>query len=162
MFWTFFILVASDFILNLLQICCRACMLKLFLCVYTCEDEFVGVSFVLSYVMFRFTWIFFVIWSFWCVGFIFISFSFSKPVVLFFSQLATFSGFPTFSSFPGIPNGNFQMFPIMYPALVTPPQNEEQVNRGAGIYAVANYPFIGPVAGIPPNTLIPLTYNVPT
>lgn len=54
------------------------------------------------------------------------------------------------------------MLPIMYPALVTPRQNHEQVNHGAGIYAVPVYPSIGPVAGILPNTLIPLTYNIPT
>ncbi|XP_047317174.1 uncharacterized protein LOC124920674 [Impatiens glandulifera] len=62
-------------------------------------------------------------------------------------------------------NGNIQMFPVIYPVLVPGSfhvQNEEQVNRGAGIYAVPVLPFAGPVAGFPSNNLIPLTYNVPT
>lgn len=71
-------------------------------------------------------------------------------------QVAQFAGFPSF------PNGDFQMFPIIYPALVDPSHNQENMNRGAGVYAVPTYPFMGPVAGIPSNTLIPLTYNIPT
>ncbi|KAL5549446.1 hypothetical protein UlMin_004677 [Ulmus minor] len=69
---------------------------------------------------------------------------------------------PMLSGFPSFPNGDFQMLPIMYPALLTPSQNQEHVNRGAGIYAVPVHPFMGPVAGVPSNTLIPLTYNIPT
>ncbi|KAK3029312.1 hypothetical protein RJ639_038410 [Escallonia herrerae] len=71
-----------------------------------------------------------------------------------------------FCGFAAAPNGNFQMFPIMYPALVPGlfplQQGQEQMNGGAGIYAVPVLPFMGPVAGYPSNTLIPLTYNVPT
>ncbi|KAJ7979414.1 Transmembrane protein [Quillaja saponaria] len=73
------------------------------------------------------------------------------------SQVLSFSGFPPF------PDG-YQMFPVMYPALVpglNPLQNQEEVNRGAGIYAVPVYPFMGPVAGLPSNNLIPLTYSTP-
>ncbi|KAA8522711.1 hypothetical protein F0562_009127 [Nyssa sinensis] len=69
------------------------------------------------------------------------------------------------SGFAASPNGDIQMFPIIYPALVPgsfPLQNQEQMNRGAGIYAVPVLPFMGPVAGLPSNTLIPLTYNLPT
>ncbi|XP_061361969.1 uncharacterized protein LOC133305744 isoform X2 [Gastrolobium bilobum] len=73
---------------------------------------------------------------------------------------------PAFSNFPPFPVGYYQMFPAMYPALVpglTPqPQNEEQVNRGAGIYAVPVHPFDRHVTGLPYNTLIPLTYHTPT
>lgn len=57
------------------------------------------------------------------------------------------------------------MFPVMYPAFVpglTSLQNQEQMNRGAGIYAVPVLPFMGHVSGIPSNNLIPLTYNIPT
>lgn len=50
----------------------------------------------------------------------------------------------------------------MYPTLVNPSQNQEHMNRGAGIYAVPLYPSMGPIAGVPPNNLIPLTYNIPT
>ncbi|XP_038993771.1 uncharacterized protein LOC120117576 isoform X3 [Hibiscus syriacus] len=56
------------------------------------------------------------------------------------------------------------MFPVMYPAIVPglTLQNQEQINRGAGIYAVPVQPFMGHIAGIPSNNLIPLTYNIPT
>ncbi|XP_042963613.1 uncharacterized protein LOC122297572 isoform X1 [Carya illinoinensis] len=40
---------------------------------------------------------------------------------------------PVFSGFPASPNGDFQMFPVMYPALVpslNTLQNQEQINRG--------------------------------
>ncbi|XP_024024168.1 uncharacterized protein LOC21399886 [Morus notabilis] len=80
----------------------------------------------------------------------------SPEVSLKQPQVAQFAGFPSF------PNGDFQMFPIIYPALVAPSHNQENMNRGAGVYAVPTYPFMGPVAGIPSNTLIPLTYNIPT
>ncbi|CAA2993303.1 uncharacterized protein LOC111366065 isoform X2 [Olea europaea subsp. europaea] len=62
------------------------------------------------------------------------------------------------------PNGDVQMFPFMYPALVPQlysQQNEEQMNRGPGLYAVPVLRFAQPIAGFPPNTLIPFTYNVP-
>ncbi|XP_061994872.1 uncharacterized protein LOC133712780 isoform X2 [Rosa rugosa] len=41
-------------------------------------------------------------------------------------------------------------------------QDQEQRNRGSGLYAVPVHPFTGPVTGFSSNTLIPLTYNVPT
>lgn len=72
---------------------------------------------------------------------------------------------PAFSGFHASPNDATQMFPIMYPALVPgfiPSQNQEQTDRGAGIYAVPVLPFMGPVAGLSSNTLIPLTYSIPT
>ncbi|XP_022753422.1 uncharacterized protein LOC111301756 isoform X2 [Durio zibethinus] len=56
------------------------------------------------------------------------------------------------------------MFPVMYPAIIpglTSLQNQEQTNRGAGIYAVPAIPFMGRIAGLPSNNLIPLTYNLP-
>ncbi|MBA0754294.1 hypothetical protein Gohar_001695 [Gossypium harknessii] len=72
---------------------------------------------------------------------------------------------PGYSGLPTFQNGDFQMFPVMYPAFVpglTSLQNQEQMNRGAGIYAVPVLPFMGHVSGIPSNNLIPLTYNIPT
>ncbi|XWS70990.1 hypothetical protein CRYUN_Cryun03dG0098400 [Craigia yunnanensis] len=72
---------------------------------------------------------------------------------------------PGYSGFPAVQNGDFQMFPVMYPAIIpgsTPLQNQEQTNRGAGIYAVPVLPFMGHIAGIPSNNLIPLTYNIPS
>ncbi|GMY35251.1 hypothetical protein FCV25MIE_30493 [Fagus crenata] len=72
---------------------------------------------------------------------------------------------PVFSGFPAFPNGDFQMVPVMYPGLVPGSntlQNQEQMNRGAGIYAVPSYPYMGPVPVFPSNALIPLTYNIPT
>lgn len=72
---------------------------------------------------------------------------------------------PGYSGLPTFQNGDFQMFPVMYPAIVpglTSLQNQEQMNRGAGIYAVPVLPFMGHVSGIPSNNLIPLTYNIPT
>ncbi|MBA0784191.1 hypothetical protein Gotri_001784 [Gossypium trilobum] len=72
---------------------------------------------------------------------------------------------PGYSGLPTFQNGDFQMFPVMYPACVpglTSLQNQEQMNRGAGIYAVPVLPFMGHVSGIPSNNLIPLTYNIPT
>ncbi|CAK7345740.1 unnamed protein product [Dovyalis caffra] len=72
---------------------------------------------------------------------------------------------PAFSGFPAYPNGGFQMFPIMYPALVpglNTMQNQDQTNHGPGIYAVPAPQFMGPIAGLPSNTLIPLTLNIPT
>ena len=72
---------------------------------------------------------------------------------------------PAFSGFPAYADGGFQMYPIMYPALVpglNPMQNQEQANHGPGIYAVAVPQFMGPIAGLPSKTLIPLTLNIPT
>ncbi|XP_047337177.1 uncharacterized protein LOC124940689 [Impatiens glandulifera] len=63
-----------------------------------------------------------------------------------------------------LPNGNIQMLPVIYPVLVPGlfhVQNDEQVNRGAGLYAVPVLPFSGPIGGVLPNNLIPLTYSVP-
>ncbi|KAK9099758.1 hypothetical protein Scep_023188 [Stephania cephalantha] len=72
---------------------------------------------------------------------------------------------PGYPGFQLSPNGEMQMFPTMYPALVPglmPLHNQEQSNNGAGIYAVPVVPFMGAAPGVPPNTLIPLTYNIPT
>ncbi|KAJ6354991.1 hypothetical protein OIU77_005565 [Salix suchowensis] len=72
---------------------------------------------------------------------------------------------PTFSGFPAYTDGGFQMFPVMYPALVpgsNAMQDQEQANHGPGIYAVPVPQFMGPIAGLPSNTLIPLTLNIPT
>ncbi|MBA0700071.1 hypothetical protein Goari_001643 [Gossypium aridum] len=72
---------------------------------------------------------------------------------------------PGYSGLPTFQNGDFQMFPVMYPAFfpgLSSLQNQEQMNRGAGIYAVPVLPFMGHVSGIPSNNLIPLTYNIPT
>ncbi|XP_010447784.1 PREDICTED: uncharacterized protein LOC104730324 [Camelina sativa] len=70
------------------------------------------------------------------------------------------------SGFRAYPNGDSPpMYPVFYPGLVpglNPGQYEEQMNRGAGIYAVPVHQFGGHVAGLPSNYLIPLTYNVPT
>ncbi|KAK2646401.1 hypothetical protein Ddye_021596 [Dipteronia dyeriana] len=69
---------------------------------------------------------------------------------------------PAFSGFTGFGNGDVAMLPVMYPAAFlgsTPWDNQQQMNnRGAGIYAVPVHPY----TGIPSNTLIPLTYNIPT
>ncbi|KAI9191190.1 hypothetical protein LWI28_004879 [Acer negundo] len=69
---------------------------------------------------------------------------------------------PAFSGFTGFGNGDVAMLPVMYPAAFlgsTPWDNQQQTNnRGAGIYAVPVHPY----TGIPSNTLIPLTYNIPT
>ncbi|PIN17039.1 hypothetical protein CDL12_10295 [Handroanthus impetiginosus] len=72
---------------------------------------------------------------------------------------------PTFGGLKS-PNGNIPAFPIMYPALVPglfpPRQDQEQLNRGPGLYAVPVLPYMQHIAGFPPNTLIPFTYNIPT
>ncbi|KAL1210588.1 hypothetical protein V5N11_006907 [Cardamine amara subsp. amara] len=65
------------------------------------------------------------------------------------------------SGFRAYPNGDSPMYPVFNPALV-PVQLDEQMNRGAGIYAVPVHQFGGHIAGLPSNYLIPLTYNVPT
>ncbi|KAI3447326.1 hypothetical protein Pfo_003991 [Paulownia fortunei] len=75
------------------------------------------------------------------------------------SQVPTFDGLKS-------PNGNIPTFPIMYPALVPglfpPHQDQEQINRGPGLYAVPVHPYMQPIVGFPSNTLIPFTYNTPT
>ncbi|KAG0491305.1 hypothetical protein HPP92_004257 [Vanilla planifolia] len=44
-----------------------------------------------------------------------------------------------------------------------PLQNSEQRDHGPGLYAVSTFPpSMGMVPGFPPNTLIPLTYKIPT
>ncbi|XP_068643767.1 uncharacterized protein [Aristolochia californica] len=72
---------------------------------------------------------------------------------------------PVYPGSPAFPNYAFQMYRFMYPAIVpglVPTQNQEQANHGAGLYAVPVLPFVGSMAGLPSNTLIPLKYNVPT
>ncbi|KAG9449235.1 hypothetical protein H6P81_009200 [Aristolochia fimbriata] len=70
---------------------------------------------------------------------------------------------PAYPGGPAFPNYGFQM-QFMYPALagLAPTQTREQANLGAGIYAVPVHPFMGSVAGLPSDTLIPLNYTVPT
>lgn len=72
---------------------------------------------------------------------------------------------PNLPYFPSVQHGGVNMIPIMYPALLpglASAQNSDQNNRGPGIYAVPMLPFMGTVAGIPTDTLIPLTYSTPT
>ncbi|CAN1862653.1 hypothetical protein LINPERHAP1_LOCUS43997 [Linum perenne] len=72
---------------------------------------------------------------------------------------------PWFSGFPAYPNSDPQMFPVLYPTLVpgvTSSLNQQQINGGAGIYAVPVPPCVGPIAGLPADTLIPLTFSIPT
>ncbi|KAL3533274.1 hypothetical protein ACH5RR_006795 [Cinchona calisaya] len=63
-------------------------------------------------------------------------------------------------------NGDFQMLPVMFPTyfpgFYSQQQYQEQINNGRGLYAVSAFPFMGPTAGLPPNTLIPFTYNLPS
>ncbi|OMO61136.1 hypothetical protein CCACVL1_23724 [Corchorus capsularis] len=83
----------------------------------------------------------------------------SSPDAAKKSQVPGYSGLSAFQ------NGDVQMFPVMYPTIIpglTSFQNQEQSNRGAGIYAVPVLPYMGHIAGLPSNTLIPLTYNIPT
>lgn len=68
---------------------------------------------------------------------------------------------PASSAFPAFANGEGGMLPVMYPVALPGLyhlENQQSNNRGAGIYAVPVHPY----SGIPSNTLIPLTYNVPT
>ncbi|KAL2554129.1 hypothetical protein Fot_07748 [Forsythia ovata] len=64
------------------------------------------------------------------------------------------------------PNGNIPMFPMMYPVFVPglfPPQpDQEQMNRGPGLYAVGSLPSMQPFPGFSSNAVIPFTYNIPT
>ncbi|KAK9931615.1 hypothetical protein M0R45_018887 [Rubus argutus] len=69
---------------------------------------------------------------------------------------------PSVSGLPSFPNGDLQILPTMYPVLVPGLQDQEQMNRGSGLYAVPVHPFMGPVTGFSSNALIPLTYNIPT
>ncbi|XP_030535716.1 uncharacterized protein LOC115744601 isoform X2 [Rhodamnia argentea] len=72
---------------------------------------------------------------------------------------------PLSSAFPVPGNGDMQMFPVFYPTLgpsLSNSQNQDQTNRGAGIYAVPVSPYLGSFSGFQSNTLIPLTYNIPT
>ncbi|CAH9132627.1 unnamed protein product [Cuscuta epithymum] len=63
-------------------------------------------------------------------------------------------------------DSNNQMHPTMYQPLLSgfycPQQNQEELNRGPGLYAVSVHPFMDNVTGFPPIRLIPLTYTVPT
>lgn len=63
-------------------------------------------------------------------------------------------------NFSGFANGDVTMVPVMYPAaMVWDTQQQQQMNnRGAGIYAIPVLPY----SGVSTNTLIPLTYNIPT
>ncbi|KAK4775194.1 hypothetical protein SAY86_010129 [Trapa natans] len=71
---------------------------------------------------------------------------------------------PFFPSFPVLSGNDMQMFPVVYP-VVSPGinlDNQDQSNRGAGIYAVPVGPYMRSAAGLYSNSLIPLTYNIPT
>lgn len=71
-------------------------------------------------------------------------------------QVLASSGFPAFG------NGEGGMLPVMYPValpgLYQLENHQQSNNRGPGIYAVPVHPY----SGIPSNTLIPLTYSIPT
>lgn len=54
------------------------------------------------------------------------------------------------------------MYPALVPGLSPPNNDQEQTNRGPGLYAVQVHPFMQPIAGFASNNLIPLTYNIPT
>ncbi|KAJ8444239.1 hypothetical protein Cgig2_028120 [Carnegiea gigantea] len=72
---------------------------------------------------------------------------------------------PPFSYFPPLQQGDVNMLPIVYPALVPgiiSTQDLEQMNHGPGIYAVPVLPLNGTVTRVPTNALIPLTYSTPT
>ncbi|KAK1290293.1 hypothetical protein QJS10_CPB18g00090 [Acorus calamus] len=67
------------------------------------------------------------------------------------------------SSQSQVSSADLQSLPIMYPSFLPgflPPQNEEH-DRGAGLYAVP-VPPLGSMPGLYSNTLIPLTYDIPT
>ncbi|PKI46150.1 hypothetical protein CRG98_033483 [Punica granatum] len=71
---------------------------------------------------------------------------------------------PFVSRFIGFDGGDMQMFPVIYPAVIpgVNSQNQDQSNWGAGLYAVPVGPNMRTVAGLHSDTLIPLTYNIPT
>ncbi|CAL9210766.1 unnamed protein product [Musa hybrid cultivar] len=56
---------------------------------------------------------------------------------------------------------DFQMYPFMY-TRPFPSQNLEEDDSGPGIYAIPCLPYMSPMAGFSPNTLIPLRYKIPT
>ncbi|XWS28141.1 hypothetical protein CRYUN_Cryun25bG0040100 [Craigia yunnanensis] len=66
---------------------------------------------------------------------------------------------PGYSGLPAFQNGDFWIFPVMYPAAIVPGltslQNQEQTNRGVGIYAVPALRFMGHIAGLPSTSLFP-------
>nr|XP_029118625.1 uncharacterized protein LOC105039325 isoform X3 [Elaeis guineensis] len=75
------------------------------------------------------------------------------------------SQIPNTSSYESSPDAAFQMFTMTDPALIPGMvllQNTENNDHGPGIYAVPVHPFMGPMIEFPPNTLIPLKYNIPT
>ncbi|URE16861.1 hypothetical protein MUK42_10483 [Musa troglodytarum] len=57
--------------------------------------------------------------------------------------------------------GKPQMYPFMY-TRPFPSQNLEEDDNGPGIYAIPWLPYMSPMAGFSPNTLIPLRYKIPT
>ncbi|XP_031114662.1 uncharacterized protein LOC116018800 isoform X1 [Ipomoea triloba] len=63
-------------------------------------------------------------------------------------------------------DSNNHMHQTMYQPLLSGfyylQQNQEELNRGPGLYAVSVNPFMDHMTGFPPNTLIPLRYSVPT
>ncbi|KAL5097278.1 hypothetical protein RYX36_001605 [Vicia faba] len=68
---------------------------------------------------------------------------------------------PELSNFPQFPDGYYQMFPGMHPALIpglTQPQIEEHRNRGAGIYVVPVNPFDIHVIGLPYTKILIANY----
>ncbi|XP_072970842.1 uncharacterized protein [Typha angustifolia] len=74
------------------------------------------------------------------------------------SQVMNMSGFQQSQ------NAACSMFPIIYPPIFPGMvlQNPEEHEQGPGIYAIPCNPYMGPMSGYPPNTLIPLTYKIPT
>ncbi|KAK4746565.1 hypothetical protein SAY87_025602 [Trapa incisa] len=71
---------------------------------------------------------------------------------------------PFIPSFPVLSGSDMQMLPVMYPAVIPGInlENQDQSNRGAGIYAVPVGPYMRHAVGLHSNSLIPLTYNIPT
>ncbi|XWS48294.1 hypothetical protein CRYUN_Cryun13aG0062800 [Craigia yunnanensis] len=69
-----------------------------------------------------------------------------SPVWFLHAVTCTHHLVPGYSGLPAFQNGDFQMFSIMYPAIIpglSSLQNQEQTNRGAGIYVVPVLPFMG-------------------
>uniref|UniRef100_A0A7N0SV99 Uncharacterized protein n=1 Tax=Kalanchoe fedtschenkoi TaxID=63787 RepID=A0A7N0SV99_KALFE len=80
-------------------------------------------------------------------------------------EISDHSKFPDLAGQPVTSIGDMQIFPTVYPALIpnfATIGNQEHSNGGAGLYAVPVLPFAGSVTGAVPDTLIPLTYSVPT
>lgn len=93
----------------------------------------------------------------------------STFLVLWFSSHLMIVGMllqiPKTSSSQSSPDAAPQMLTMMCPAFVpgmVPLQSTENNDHGPGIYAVPVRPFMGSMVGFPPNTLIPLKYNIPT